>query len=118
MGTNRVCGGAKPSERSEEHDLIEILIRVLLDEMETIFPIIADQFIGTVQTDRSASNDGIGLPDPRQSLVHEELVDAGILAALYPENRVMTPSSPKSSSKEDRLKITYGFDVTSPTAAL
>ncbi len=79
MGTNRVCGGAKPSERSEEHDLIEILIRVLLDEMETVFPIIADQFIGTVQTDRSASNDGIGLPDPRQSLVHEELVDAEIL---------------------------------------
>ena len=79
MGTNRVCGGAKPSERSEEHDLIEILIRVLLDEMETVFPIIADQFISTVQTDRSASNDGIGLPDPRQSLVHEELVDAGIL---------------------------------------
>lgn len=40
------------------------------------------------------------------------------LAALYPENRVVTPSSPRSSSREDRLKITYGFDVTSPPTAL
>ena len=80
MGTDRVYGGVKPPKRSEKHDhLIEVFIRVLLDEMKTVFLIIADQFISTVQTDRSASNDGIGLPDPRQSLVHEELVDAGIL---------------------------------------
>lgn len=72
MGTDRVYGGVKPPERSEKHDhLIEVLAQILPNVVESVFLIIADQFIGTVQTDHSASNDGIGLPDSRQSLVHE-----------------------------------------------
>ena len=62
---------------SDKHDhLIKVPIRILLDEMEPIFLVIADELISTIKTDHPATDDLLSSPYPIKSLIDQDLAES------------------------------------------
>ena len=79
IGTDRIYGGVKPPERSEKHDhLIEIFAQILPDVVESVFLIVSDELVGTIDADDSASDDLLSFSDLIDGLIDEGLSESRI----------------------------------------